>query len=1040
MWYRMLGGFLLMFTAWVRGGVAAEITGKVEDRQGRALTGADVFVQSESTGARRKTQADQTGRYLVSGLAPGRYKVMARMPGFRTVSRAGVAVDGVANLEIDFAMELLGLHEVITVTAGHDVMDPSGAPSLMLTRDSPGSVLPANGGDYRVLFDLMPGILMTPASMNDAGQFTSNGQRPNSNAFRVDGVSANTGVGSSILPGAFPGASLPAMTAIGSTENLASNETAQSVELRTSDFAPEFSARPGAQSLVNTRSGSNGYHGDVFGRLRDNAWNARDWFANSRALPFPRPHYSRTGFAFGGPIRRNRTFFFLSGETSELTDTGIQLVAVPSMETRPNAPPKLKQILSWYAAPTGPELGGGEAEGVYPHDVYARLYTASLRIDQTLGNRGNLFIRAVEAPSRTYNNHFNWASLTVGATAGRERAIHDLRFNYSRSDLTLSMFGAGFVYPDLVFGIAGMLPGYTVLPNGILFYAPVTSDLTSGLPVNAGRTILGLSVPGLGQFISYGSGSARQDQWELRETYSRVSGRHDLRAGIDYVRLSPNRDVGTYAVLGAASSLEDLLQEKPLAVTVSSPAQSGGAIHSISLFAQDAFRVRDRLSLLYGMSWFLTPPTSARLEIPTIAGLWTGSEWLGSHSGAINGSGRWPMRYFQLSPRLGVAYRLRDSKVVIRSGAGVFYDSTLGVSVNPINGAPFNSWMPTAGGMSGSTLSGVPGGMTSAQAAFSPEVARILRGEHPALRLPRSYQWRLSAEREMPFRGVASVAYLGALGKNLLGHQAYIDPDTGVLQRMVALTLNSSHYEALQVRYAGPFARSVYGSVSYTWSHSIDDGSEDSSVFLVYPGARLNDARGSSNFDVRHALTASLSYRSPRRRLPAFAQDWTFSAVLRARTGFPLDVLVNEQAMGRGFNNVGRPDRVPGAPLWVADPLAAGGRRLNRRAFSTPAPGSRQMLGRNSISGNGLTQLDASLRREFPIVRGLSLEVGVNVFNVLNHPTFADPVRFLSSAWFGQSVSMQNLMLGSGTPNTGLAPLFQTGGARSAEFSARISF
>jgi hypothetical protein len=267
-----------------------------------------------------------------------------------------------------------------------------------------------------------------------------------------------------------------------------------------------------------------------------------------------------------------------------------------------------------------------------------------------------------------------------------------------------------------------------------------------------------------------------------------------------------------------------------------------------------------------------------------------------------------------------------------------------------------------------------------------------------------------------------------------------VDSATGVLERIVALTGNSSNYQALQARYSGSVARDVYGSLSYSWAHSIDDGSQDSSVFLIHPGYRLSEARGSSSFDVRHALAAALSYRVPRTRLPLLLGGWTMSGTLRARTGFPVDILTNNQPLGQGFDNVGRPNRVPGLPVWLTDPTVAGRRRLNPAAFSLPASGTQGTLGRNAIGGNGLTQVDVSLRREIPLFRGISAEVGLNVFNVLNHPAFADPVPFLSSPWFGQSTSMQNLMLGTGTPNTGLPPLFQTGGARSAEFSFRVSF
>jgi hypothetical protein len=299
-------------------------------------------------------------------------------------------------------------------------------------------------------------------------------------------------------------------------------------------------------------------------------------------------------------------------------------------------------------------------------------------------------------------------------------------------------------------------------------------------------------------------------------------------------------------------------------------------------------------------------------------------------------------------------------------------------------------------------------------------------------------------EKHLGPRGVGSVAYVGAVGRNLLGHQAYIDPTTGTLERLITLTANSSNYEALEMRYSGAVTRNIYGSLSYTWAHSIDDGSLDSSEFLIHPDYRLSEARASSNFDVRQSLAVAFSYRVPfegrSSPLPPWLAGWMLSGIFRVRSGFPVDVLTDEQPLGQEFDNVGRPDRVPGVPVWLADPSVPGGRRLNPGAFALPAPGAPGTLGRNAITGNPLAQVDMSLHREFAIFHGLSLEVGLNVFNVLNHPVFANPVPFLSSPWFGRSTSMQNLMLGSGSANTGLPPLFQSGGPRSGELSFRVSF
>jgi hypothetical protein len=550
---------------------------------------------------------------------------------------------------------------------------------------------------------------------------------------------------------------------------------------------------------------------------------------------------------------------------------------------------------------------------------------------------------------------------------------------------------------------------------------------------------VGLSIPELGQFIFGDYGRIRQDQWQFSETVSVQIRRHQFRAGFDYVDLNPSRDAPLTSILGEVSSLQGLLQGNPLAVTLSQLPRSGSNVRTASFFAQDTFPITDRLNVVYGFRWEVTPPSVSKVQIATASGLWTGTGWATTNAANINGAAPWPQRYGQFAPRIGVAYRLWDSGLVIRAGAGAFYDTTLGASIDPVNGAPFNSWLLPAG----TTGINTPGGTTTTgptgPSDLAPDVQRFLSGPYPALRLPTSYQWRISIEKSIGSRGVGSVAYIGSTSRHLLGNEIYIDPNTGLLVRGTTLTETSSNYNALQVRYSGSLRRSAFVSTSYTWSHCIDDGSGDSSIFLVHPGYHLSEARGSCNFDIRQALTAAFSYRIPRLTLAAVS-GWTVSGIFRVRSGFPLNVVTSEQALGQQFANAGRPNLVPGVPIWIDDPSVAGHRRLNPLAFAVPASGQQGTLGRNAIYGNGLAQLDVSLRRGFELPHGTSVEIALNIFNVLNHPAFADPVPFLYSPLFGQSTSMQNLMLGSGTPNTGLSPLFQTGGSRSAELSFRFSF
>jgi hypothetical protein len=162
--------------------------------------------------------------------------------------------------------------------------------------------------------------------------------------------------------------------------------------------------------------------------------------------------------------------------------------------------------------------------------------------------------------------------------------------------------------------------------------------------------------------------------------------------------------------------------------------------------------------------------------------------------------------------------------------------------------------------------------------------------------------------------------------------------------------------------------------------------------------------------------------------------------VVRARSGFPITPLQREEYLGINLSNAFRPDLAAGQPLWIDDPQAAGGRRLNPQAFLPTKTVRQGILGRNSLSGFGMWQLDLAVRRELRLSERVRLHLRVEAFNAFNHPNFGDPMKYLNSPLFGQSTSMLNLMLGTGSPGSGLAPSLQTGGPRSLQGSLRFQF
>ncbi|MGH9622436.1 MAG: hypothetical protein ACRD45_22360, partial [Bryobacteraceae bacterium] len=937
--------------------------------------------------------------------------------GFRTFAQREIAVQSGKTRVANFVMDLLPFEQVVTVESAPDDSNPA-ASGLSLARHSSATTLPANGRDLHAYYAIMPGATITPAVSSGGGQFTVDGQRPNTNSVRIDGISGNTGLGISATPGTYSGSSLPGMTVIGSTQNLASKEDIERVELRSSDFAPEYGDRPGAQIVIETRSGSNRFHGNALAYVRPRSLDSRDRLAQKYGFPLDAASLNGYGASLGGPLSPNRTFFFAAFERVIVHDTALKLMPAPSAAARAAAKNPYPILLDAFPLPTGPSLNADESLATVPLEKQASVENYSVRIDQVLGEKGRLFARYANVPSRSVtkqlgvtNAGFRWVTATLGSTAEWKGAIHDFRFNYSRLTDT-SSWAAGSAREQAAFDA---------------FSNPALSPYTPS-------TVTGLSIAGIGQLLSGVPERTYQNQWEGTYTLAKQFGQHNFRAGADYIRLLPRTLVGNFVQTTAIVSpgVASLLAGDPLGVTASygKPTIQSGQIPIASLFAQDTYKLSNRLNIQYGLRWEITPPGSTALggDITSVDA-WNGPgatpHRIGSYAGLD--LSKWRMRYTQIAPRLGLAYRLKKPDLVLRGGAGIFYDDALGSLIHPVNLSPFNTWqfLPSS-----SNLVAVP-----------PAIAFL---NPPELYLPEVWEWRASIEKSLEGRSKLSLAYVGSAGRKLLRLQGTVYPKSGILKGTAFTSYGESDYEALQAQLIGNLTSRLYALMSYTWGHSIDTGSEASSVFLTRPGYTGAQDRGSSNFDVRHNLSASLSYRLPsphgNGRLGAWLSGWNLSSTVQARSGFPFDITSFDRSIGLGFANTGRPNLVPGVPVWLRNNSVPGGRELNPAAFAPTSGLTNGTLGRNVLTGPGLFQIDASLRRQFRLFRGSSLDISLNAFNLLNQANFSNPIGYLGSAFFGRPASMQNLMLGSGSPTTGLTPIFQSGGPRTVEVQIKIGF
>jgi hypothetical protein len=760
---------------------------------------------------------------------------------------------------------------------------------------------------------------------------------------------------------------------------------------------------------------------------------------------------------------RNRAFFFFSNEVLRLRQPQVAVTEVPSVSARLTSPAAIKPFLDAFPVPNGPERSLGLAEFAASYSDRAALNATSIRVDTVASDRLVLFSRYNYVTSNTVQRGGTMASgfsvqpvvnptvsqslnilsradldtetLTGAATFSFSAGvINDVRANWSRARGTTSSslddFGGALVPPDsLLFPNSTAEAGFQFLTGG-------------GTNTNL---VVGKNVDNV------------QRQVNLVDNLSLVRGSHQLKFGVDYRRLNPiynslrYRQSVVYAGLTGSTGPSPGTVLSGIAKSVQVFAAAGPrfpVFTEFSAYAQDTWRATPRLSLTWGLRWELDPPpTEANGNDPfTVEGLGTPAMTL-----APRGTKLWKTTYHNFAPRLGLAYQLSSApgrESVLRGGIGVFYDLGDGQAAQG-----FGSVFPF---VAVKRFVDVPFPLSPEQAvpppfSLNPPFGTVVAFD-PGLQLPRTYQWNLAVEKSLTSTQAVSVAYVAALGRRLLREDALLTPKPDF--SVVRLTRNAAHsdYHAMQIQYERRLSRGLQALASYTWSHSIDNASADSLSRLqaIVPSTTgqltfPDTDPGSSDFDVRHALTIAATYNVPAAHTGplgrALLREWSVDAIVRARTATPVNIVVSSAVLGEGLVvELQRPDLVTGVPLYIDDPTVAGGRRINRAAFSEVLGPRQGTLGYNALRGFGVSQFDLALRRQFGLGERLKLQLKVEFFNLFNHPNFGNPVNLLSSHLFGQSTQMFGRSLGNGGVNGGLSPLYQIGGPRSTQLAVKLQF
>ncbi len=1014
---------------------SATLSGTIEDQNKAAIPGVQVTIENTGTTLKRETTTNHEGSFTVPLLPPGHYVVTARRDGFAPVQINDVVLNVGDQKALKIQLKAGDVNATVTVDLNAETVRTDGSVGTVINRQFVAN-MPLNGRSLHALIQLTPGVVLTTASGSPTGngQFSVNGQRTTSNYFMVDGVSANTGMATSTtgFPGASGSGQTPGATALGGTNSLVSLDALQEFRIETSTFAPEFGRTPGGQISLVSRGGTNQYHGSASEYLRNEAMDANNWFANANRQPKPKERQNLFGGVFGGPIKKDRLFFFGSYEGLRLQQPVVSVLAVPTAALRAQTPPALLPYLNALPLPNGQDFGNGTGQLTASYSNPGRFNIFSIRLDGRVTDKLTTFFRYNHAPSEV-KARTNSLSTVVSTKVSNDVYTGGVTW----------VTGAGLT-ADLRVGWTRNAPraasdldafGGAVVPNASDIFAPGRD------PSKSRYTFF---FAGGGSFV-WGTGIADvQRQLNAVGTVAYSTGAHQLKLGVDYRRLLPLFGAtGGQFEFSFFFNRQAILNQQAFVYQITNAAAVRKAVISnLSIFAQDTWRVKSRLTLTYGVRFErVPPPGEAAGNLPrTVLGIESSPPQ--NPRLAPEGTPLFHGRFGEFAPRFGIAYQLGTRSgwgTTLRGGVGIYPDLGLGdiatafQNIYPFFASKSVSFaqFPLSASVRTPPVLGVD----------PPQQFHLL---DPNIRMPYTIEWNAAWEQGVGKAQTVTVAYVGAAGRRLLANQSYLQPlaewpTTGV-PLYVQRNLSRSSYHALQMQYQRRLYRGVQVLAFYALSRSRDNKSSDTDVAPpADQAAFLAQEYGPSDFDVRHVLSAAVSYDVPKLRgsalVRALTRGWGLDLLFRQQSAFPVTPLGFNLSLPSGASFSRRPDRVAGQPLYIYDSTLPGGRTFNLAAFADPAPGLQGNFPRNGLRGFPASQVDLALRREFKLEERVRLQLRGELFNLFNHPNFGapDPNTF-DGTRFGKPTSMLNQSLG------GLNALYQMGGPRSMQLSLRLSF
>ncbi len=1049
-----------------------EIKGVVTDEAGSRIPQAVVTATNQRTQIYRTVDSSATGDYVVSNLQPGIYRIAVTKQGFQKGLTQEVTVDVNQTVTLDIPLRVGTVSETVNVAAEGALLEAATAQLGTVITEEKIVDLPLNARNFSELVTLTPGAAPVSVGENNSPLFVAkvgqsyfpaiNGQTNRSNTFTLDGIYNNGNYGGTY-------AIAPNIDAL--------NE----FKVQSHSDQAEFGGVTGGIVNLITKSGTNQFHGTAYEFLRNDALDARGFFTALK----PPLRQNQFGATVGGPIKKNKTFFFFSYEGYRQRNPVSALTVVPTpQQLSGDFSGQSRKIYNPFSTRVNPASPNTYLRDPFPNNIIpASMLNPSMQawakavipapITTGFGNFNQRNDDPQSFPSNQYNirgdHQFSQSdSIWLRYIRGQQnqKSANPLPGTYSLTDLPDSNAGAGYTH---IFGtntVVTALFGYSSMRQ---ITAPFVSSqnligegLFPGLPaINAP----GMTLPSaFGTIPSDTRDRGPQEGYQTGGDLSHNVNRHNLKFGVGFLALSYFTNETEGSMTYATSQTADLTNLGNTGSDIASfdlgvmnswtyrNRQYGLQAQVWDLYAQDSWRVTDKLTVNYGLRWDLLRNPAFTKNFPSMWDFGTGKYLVGSpaipacsatqpapclsdpnnayvqQNVVFTGSSKFRSdNYKMFGPRLGLAYRLRPT-MVVRTSFGLFYDLLAGSTQQAQNAV--GNWPNTQllvgtpnQNVVTATANNIFGGTDPRVPAATP-LASYNYYYDPKIKDPYSEQWQLEIQKELPGSAQLTVGYVGSHNVRLTvggDYNTALTPGPGpAMPRAlwpndpVSLwdrSVGQSAYNALQVKFDKRFSGGFSYLLSYTWSKSIDvasSGQFNDEGFSLQNPYDPNGSRSVSGFDIPQYFSAALVYDSPfghgKRWLNSgvgawILGNWQANSIIVLRSGQPFTLATNADIANIGAiagSSQDRPNLVGNPGLANRSPTEW----FNKAAYAVPAPYTFGTSGRNQLWTDPDKNVDVSLFRQDNLTERLRMQLRVECFNIFNHPTFGIPQTLITSSSF----------------------------------------